>query len=152
VICINAERWTVVDEEAIPTGELRAVAGTEMDLREATPIGKNIDRVQGLGYDHNYCINQESPDELTLAAFVVEPRSGRTLECRTTEPGVQFYTGNFMDHIKGRGGAIYNKQEGFCLETQHYPDSPNHPEFPGTELAPGKTYTQTTIYRFGAAK
>ena len=152
VIRINAARWTVVDEDAIPTGELRAVAGTAMDLREPTPIGKNIDRVQGLGYDHNYCIDQETLGELTLAAFVLEPRSGRTLECRTTEPGVQFYTGNCMEHIKGRGGALYGRQEGFCLETQHYPDSPNHPEFPRTELAPGKTYTQTTIYRFGVVK
>ena len=152
VIRINADRWTVVDEHATPTGELRAVAGTGMDLREPTPIGKNIDEVQGPGYDHNYCINQAEPGELTMAASVVEPRSGRTLECWTTEPGVQFYTGNFMDHIKGKGGAVYNKQEGFCLETQHYPDSPNHPEFPRTELAPGETYTQTTIYRFGVMK
>lgn len=152
MIRINADRWVAVDEDAIPTGELRAVAGTEMDLREPTPIGKNIGRVQGSGYDHNYCINQEAPGRLSLAAFVVEPRSGRTLECWTTEPGVQFYTGNFMDHINGRGGAVYGRQEGFCLEAQHYPDSPNHPEFPPTELAPGETYTQTTIYRFGVVK
>jgi aldose 1-epimerase len=142
----------VVDEDSTPIGELRAVAGTEMDLREPTPIGKHIDEVLGLGYDHNYCINQAAPGELTLAASVAEPRSGRTLECWTTEPGVQFYTGNFMDHIKGKGGAVYNKQEAFCLEAQHYPDSPNHPEFPSTELVPGKTYTQTTIYRFGATE
>jgi aldose 1-epimerase len=148
-IRINADRWTVVDGDAIPTGELRAVAGTGMDLREPTPIGKHIDKVQGAGYDHNYCINQAAPGELTLAASVIEPRSGRTLECRTTEPGVQFYTGNFMDRIQGRAGRIYNKHEGFCLEAQHYPDSPNHPAFPRTELAPGEAYTQTTIYRFG---
>ena len=149
---INADRWTVVDEDATPTGELRAVTGTEMDLREPTPIGKNIDAVQGEGYDHNYCINQAASGELTLAASVVEPRSGRSLECWTTEPGVQFYTGNFMDHIKGKGGAVYHRQEGFCLEAQHYPDSPNHPEFPRTELAPGETYTQTTIYRFSVVE
>jgi aldose 1-epimerase len=152
VIRINADRWAVVDEHAIPTGELRTVAGTAMDLREPTPVGKNIDTVQGSGYDHNYCINQTAPGELTLAAAVVEPRSGRTLECWTTEPGVQFYTGNFLDQIKGKSGIIYRKQEGFCLETQHYPDSPNHPEFPSTELAPGETYAQTTIYRFGVVK
>jgi aldose 1-epimerase len=152
LIRINADRWTVVDEHAIPTGELRAVAGTAMDLREPTPIGRNIDKVQGLGYDHNYCINQSDPGALTLAAAVVEPRSGRTLDCWTTEPGVQFYTGNFMDHIKGKDGKVYCRQEGFCLEAQHYPDSPNHPGFPSTELAPGETYTQTTIYRFGVVK
>ncbi|NLX25402.1 MAG: galactose mutarotase [Lentisphaerae bacterium] len=146
---INAERYTVVDDGAIPTGELRDVAGTEMDLREPTPIGKNIDQVQGLGYDHNYCINQAAPGQLTLAASVLDPSSGRTLECWTTEPGVQFYSGNFMENIEGKNGAIYNKQEGFCLETQHYPDSPNNPSFPSTELDPGKTYTHTTIFKFG---
>ncbi len=152
VIRINADHWTVVDEHATPTGELRAVVGTEMDLREPTPIARNVDEVQGLGYDHNYCINQMDPGALTLAASVVEPQSGRALECWTTEPGIQFYTGNFIDHIKGKGGMAYRKQEGFCLETQHYPDSPNHPDFPGTELSPGATYTQTTIYRFGVVK
>jgi aldose 1-epimerase len=120
-----------------------------MDLREPTPIGKNIARVQGRGYDHNYCLNQNAPGELALAASVVEPCSGRMMECWTTEPGVQFYTGNYLDHIPGKKDIIYDRQEGFCLETQHYPDSPNHPDFPSTELAPGQTYTQTTIYKFG---
>lgn len=151
-IRINADRWTVVDEHATPTGELRAVDGTEMDLREPTPIGQNIEQVQGLGYDHNYCLNQPVQGGLTLAASVVEPHSGRTLECWTTEPGVQFYTGNFMENIEGKSNRIYNKHEGFCLETQHYPDSPNHPEFPCTELVPGETYSQSTIYRFGIAE
>ena len=146
---INADRYTVVDDDAIPTGELRTVAGTEMDLLEPTPIGKSIESVQGLGYDHNYCISQASPGELTLAARVMDPESGRTLECLTTEPGVQFYTGNFLDGFKGKGGQTYVKHGGFCLETQHYPDSPNHPEFPSVELAPGEIYTQTCIYRFG---
>jgi aldose 1-epimerase len=148
-IQIHADRYTVVDDDAIPTGELRAVADTEMDLRSPVPIGKNIAAVQGGGYDHNYCVNQSAPAELVLAAQVVEPQSGRTLECLTTEPGVQFYTGNFLENISGKGGAIYNRQEGFCLETQHYPDSPNQSAFPSTELAPGKTYAQTCIYRFG---
>ena len=151
-IRINADRYTVVDDDATPLGELRAVAGTEMDLLESTPIGKNIDQVQGLGYDHNYCINQTAAGELTLAAAVIEPHSNRTMECWTTEPGVQFYSGNFIEHVAGKGGAIYDKQEGFCLETQHYPDSPNHPSFPSTELAPGETYIQTTIYKFGVKK
>lgn len=148
-IRINADRYTAVDDASIPTGELRAVAGTEMDLRVPTPIGKNIDTVQGMGYDHNYCINQITEGELTLAASVTEPQSGRTLECWTTEPGVQFYTGNYLDNVRGKGSAAYNKQEGFCLETQHWPDSPNQPGFPSTELSPGQTYTQTCIYKFG---
>jgi aldose 1-epimerase len=149
IIRINASRYTVVDDASIPTGEVRTVAGSEMDLRVPTPIGKNIDAVQGLGYDHNYCINQTAEGELTLAAAVTEPESGRTLECWTTEPGLQLYTGNFLDTVRGKGGSIYNKQYGFCLETQHWPDSPNQPSFPGTELAPGQTYTQTCIYTFG---
>jgi aldose 1-epimerase len=146
---INADRYTAVSDDAIPTGELPAVAGPEMDLRTPTPIGKSIETVQGLGYDHNYCINQASPGELTLAARVVDPESGRTLECLTTEPGVQFYTGNFLDGFKGKGGASYVKHGGFCLETQHYPDSPNRPEFPSAQLSPTDTYTHTCIYRFG---
>ena len=145
---LNADRYTVVDDDAIPTGELRAVAGTEMDFRAPKTIGAEIDRTAE-GYDHNYCINQPAEGGLTLAAKVVDPASGRTLECRTTEPGVQLYTGNFLDNIKGKNGAVYNKQEGFCLETQHYPDSPNQPGFPSTELAPGETYAHTCIYKFG---
>lgn len=147
---INADRYAVVDGDSIPTGELRSVAGTEMDFRTPKAIGAEIDRTAE-GYDHNYCINQSAAGELTFTARVVEPESGRTLECWTTEPGVQLYTGNFLDHIKGKGGAVYNQREAFCLETQHYPDSPNHPEFPSTELAPGETYVQTCIYKFGVA-
>ena len=152
MIRINADRYTVVDEHATPSGELRAVADTAMDLLIPSPIGNRIDEVQGLGYDHNYCINQAAEGELTLVATVTDPDSGRTMECWTTEPGVQFYTGNFLEHIQGKGGTVYNKQEGFCLETQHYPDSPNQPGFPCTELAPGETYTQTCIYTFGTAR
>ncbi|WP_372799193.1 aldose epimerase family protein [Pontiella sp.] len=151
VITINADQYTVVDDDATPSGELRPVAGTEMDLRQPVPIGENIKAVQGRGYDHNYCINQKAEGELTLAAFVADPESGRTLECWTTEPGVQFYTANFVENVKGKNGAYYNAHESFCLETQHYPDSPNHGHFPSTELAPGETYTQTTLYTFGAA-
>lgn len=149
VIRLHADRYTVVDDDSTPTGEVRNVAGTEMDLLLPTPFGKNIDAVQGLGYDHNYCINQTAEGELTLAASVTDPDSGRTLECWTTEPGVQLYTANYLDGVQGKGGRYYNKQEGFCLETQHWPDSPNRPDFPSTELAPGETYTQTCIYKFG---
>ena len=147
---INADRYTVVDGGCTPSGELREVAGTEMDLREPTPIGRNIDAVPGgKGYDHNYCINQAAEGDLTLAAKVVEPESGRTLECWTTEPGVQFYAAGWVENVRGKNGAVYNPQEAFCLETQHYPDSPNQPEFPSALLVPGETYTHTCIYRFG---
>ncbi len=152
IIQINADRYVVIDENSIPTGELRLVMGTEMDLLSPTAIGATIDAVPGGGFDHNYCINQTQPGALVLAASVTEPESGRTLECWTTEPGVQFYAGNFLENIRGKSGAVYNRQEGFCLETQHYPDSPNQPEFPSTELNPGETYTQTCIYSFGVAE
>jgi aldose 1-epimerase len=151
MIRINADRYTVVGDDAIPTGELRAVAGTEMDLLGPTPIGRNIDAVQGGGYDHNYCLSQSAEGELVLAAVVEDPSSGRTLECWTTEPGIQFYTGNYLSGVKGKRGALYGRQEGFCLETQHWPDSPNHPAFPGTELAAGEAYAQTCIYKLGLA-
>ena len=150
VICVNADRYAVTDDTSIPTGELRPVTGTVMDLLKPTPFGENINRItDDIGYDHNYCLNQEAEGELTLAAVVTDPASGRRLECLTTEPGVQLYTGNYLDGIRGKGGAVYNKHEAFCLETQHFPDSQNHPEFPGTELAPRETYLQTSIYRFG---
>ncbi len=152
VIRIDADRYTVVDDDATPSGELRDVANTEMDLRAPIQIGEKIEAVQGAGYDHNYCINHPHQGALVLAASVAEPESGRTLECWTTEPGVQFYTGNFLTGIRGKGGVIYQNHEGFCLETQHYPDSPSHPHFPSTELAPGETYTQTCIYKFGVLK
>jgi aldose 1-epimerase len=143
-----ADTYTVVDADSIPTGELRNVANTEMDFLTPHAIGTNIDQTEN-GYDHNYCINQAASGELTLAASVIEPQSGRTLKCFTTEPGVQFYTGNYLENISGKNGAVYNRQEGFCLETQHYPDSPNRPDFPTTELNPNETYTQTCIYQFG---
>lgn len=151
-ISINADRYAVVDEDSTPTGELRPVSGTEMDLLQPTQIGETINAVQGLGYDHNYCINHKNEGDLTLAVFVGDPESGRIMECWTTEPGVQFYTANYLDNVKGKDGAYYGKHEAFCLEAQHYPDSPNHPGFPSTELAPGETYTQTTIYKFGISE
>jgi len=149
LIRIAASRYTVVDDAAIPTGELREVAGTQMDLREPTPIGLRIDDVQGLGYDHNYCLDRESDGMLFPAVEVFAPSTGILMECLTTEPGMQFYTGNFLDGVPGRNGAVYRKQEGFCLEAQHYPDSPNQPAFPSTRLNPGEIYRQTTVYRFG---
>jgi aldose 1-epimerase len=149
-IQLHADHYTVVDETAIPTGELKPVADTEMDLRQLTAIGTHIDRVQGLGYDHNYCLNSNH-GSLAIAANVVEPISGRTLTCLTTEPGIQFYSGNFLNGFTGKYGQIYHKQNGFCLETQHFPDSPNQPTFPSTRLEPEETYTQTCIYRFGHA-
>ncbi|HBO87499.1 MAG: aldose epimerase family protein [Pontiellaceae bacterium] len=149
-IQIHADHYTVVDETAIPTGELRSVAGTEMDLRCSTAIRTHIDQVQGLGYDHNYCLRQ-ADGSLAIAAEVVEPVSGRTLTCLTTEPGIQFYSGNFLEGVEGKSGHTYHKQNGFCLETQHFPDSPNQPAFPSTRLDPKETYTQTCIYRFSHA-
>ncbi|VGO16944.1 Aldose 1-epimerase [Pontiella desulfatans] len=151
LIRINADHYTEVDDDSIPSGRLLPVAGTEMDLIEPTPIGQRIDEVQGLGYDHNYCLNKSAEGELSLAAVATDPESGRSMECWTTEPGVQFYTANYVDHVVGKGGAVYNKQESFCLETQHFPDSPNQPGFPSTLLAPGETYKQTCIYKFGIA-
>ena len=153
---IHADRFTVVDSALIPTGELRLVEGTPLDFRQMQLIGSRID--QGFdqlkfasGYDHNYVICSYDKS-LRLAAEVYEPVSGRTLELWTTEPGVQFYTGNFLsDQFIGKQGRKYGRYGGFCLEAQHFPDSPNRPEFPTTRLEPGETYTQSTIYKFGTA-
>jgi aldose 1-epimerase len=145
---IMADRYTVVDETLIPTGELRPVAGTPMDFTEPHTIGERIDQVEG-GYDHNYVLSDDVT-ELRPVATVKEPVSGRSLEVLTTEPGVQFYSGNFLlGNLTGSGGVVYNKHWGFCLETQHYPDSPNQPTFPSTILEPGEKYSHTTVYRFG---
>src|SRR5262249_17801990 len=140
---INADRFTPVDKGLIPTGELRSVKGTPMDFTQPTTIGARIDDsyeqlVLGGGYDHNYVLNS-SNGSLALAARVYEPTTGRVMEVLTTQPGVQFYTGNFLDgSITGKGGRVYQKRSAFCLETQHFPDSPNHPEFPTTTLKPGE--------------
>lgn len=144
---INANRYTVVDKALIPTGEIAPVAGTALDFTKPTPIGARIAQVPP-GYDHNYCINN-ADGSLTLAARVCDPKSGRVMECLTTQPGVQFYAANYLN-AKGKGGATYNKHQAFCLETQHYPDSPNHPNFPSTTLSPGQTYSQVTVFRFSA--
>ena len=149
-----ASRFTPTDAGAIPTGELRAVAGTPMDFRQLTAIGARIgnDDQQlrfGHGYDHNFVIDGGT-DALKPAAELYEPVSGRCLEISTTEPAIQFYSGNFLDgSIVGKSGTRYEKYAGLCLETQHYPDSPNHPEFPSTVLRPGQTFRSTTILKFG---
>jgi len=153
-IAINADRFTPVDSGLIPTGELRSVSGTPFDLRKKTSvIGAHIDDNDeqiklGHGYDHNFVISKTG-NELSGAARVEDPASGRVLEVYTTQPGVQFYTGNFLDGtIRGKGGKVYARRNGFCLETQHFPDSPNHPKFPTTVLKPGETFHSTTEFRF----
>jgi aldose 1-epimerase len=151
-IMINADRYTPVDDGLIPTGKIEPVKGTPLDFTTMTPIGKRIGELKNdpQGYDHNFVLNRKG-DGLVLAAKVRDPKSGRILEVLTTEPGVQFYTGNFLDGSnKGKGGVVYRKHAGFCLEAQHFPDSPNHPEFPSTILKPGEKYSQTTIYKFAA--
>ena len=156
MVYINADKFTPVDSGLIPTGELRPVAGTPFDFVKANTIGARIGNtndeqiVLGHGYDHNWVLNKKT-NELSVAASVYEPTSGRTLEVWTTEPATQFYTGNFLDgSITGKGGWVYQFRNGFCFEPQHYPDSPNQPAFPTTELKPGETYQNTIIYKFGA--
>jgi len=150
-LTLAADRFTPVDSGLIPTGELKAVAGTPMDFTKAMTIGSRIDKVPLAppgGYDHNYVLTSGG-GSLALAARVREPGSGRVMEVYTTEPGAQLYTGNFLDgSLKGKRGAAYVKHAGFCLETQHFPDSVNHPKFPSTILEPGQTYRTTTVYKF----
>ena len=150
-LMIDADYFTPVDSTLIPTGELRPVAGTPFDFREPTPIGARIeaDNEQirhGGGYDHNFALNGEG---LRRVATAYEPQSGRFLEVLTEEPGVQLYTGNFLNGKEtGKDGAVYRYRNGFCLETQHFPDSPNQPEFPSVVLEPGEEYRTTTIFRY----
>lgn len=156
-LLINADRFTPVDKNLIPTGELRPVQGTPLDFTRSTPIGSRInDRYEQMvlanGYDHNFVINRNGPG-LALAARVHEPSSGRTLEIYTTEPGVQFYSANWLDGtIIGKQGRIYKQHYAFALETEHFPDSPNHPSFPSTILRPGQTYHSLTVYKFSTDK
>ncbi|AMR26140.1 galactose mutarotase [Hymenobacter psoromatis] len=150
IMTIPADRYTVVDANLIPTGELRPVKGTPFDFTTPHAIGERIAQVPG-GYDHNWVLNQATGQH--SAATVYEPTTGRTLEVTTDQPGVQFYTGNFLDgSLTGEGGVVYGKHAGFCLETQHFPDSPNQPKFPNTILKPGETYHTTTSYTFGVRK
>lgn len=157
-IMIHADRFTPTDAGSIPTGELRSVKGTPLDFRKSTLIGLRINQDDeqlrfGSGYDQNWVLNQTQEGELMLAARVSEPQSGRVLEVWTTEPGLQFYTGNFLDGtIVGKDGKVYRHRFGLCLETQHFPDSPNQPSFPSTVLKPGQEYKSTTTFRFPSAK
>jgi aldose 1-epimerase len=154
-VMIDADRFTPVDAGLIPTGELRPVEGTPFDFRKPTAIGARIEAKDeqislGKGYDHNFVLNGGGGAP-RLAARVVEPKSGRVLEVLTTEPGLQFYTGNFLDgSVTGKGGKVYKHRYGFCLETQHFPDSPNQPKFPSTVLKGGGRYQTTTLFRFSA--
>jgi aldose 1-epimerase len=154
-LTIEADRFTPVNAGLIPTGELKAVQGTPFDFNKATAIGARIDQDDqqlkyGHGYDHNYVINK-GMGGMTRCVEVFEPKSGRVMEVSTTEPGVQFYTGNFLDGtIHGKGGKVYAHRGALCLETQHFPDSPNKPSFPSTELKPGHTYHTVTAYKFSA--
>ena len=153
-LMLNASAFTPVDATLIPTGEIAKVAGGPMDFTIPTAIGariRNDDQqlVFGRGYDHNWVLDKPSAGALSLAARVREPTTGRVMEVSTTEPGIQFYAGNFLDaSLVGTSGKMYRQADGFCLETQHFPDSPNHPEFPSTVLKPGDHYKSTTVYRF----
>jgi aldose 1-epimerase len=156
-LTIHADRFTPVDATLIPTGEIADVQGTPFDFRRPTAIGARIDApheqiVRGKGYDHNFVLNR-TRDGLEPAARVVEPKSGRTLSVSTTQPGLQFYTGNFLDgSITGKRGRTYAQRTGFCLETQHFPDSPNQPSFPSAILRPGQPYSTKTVFTFGVLK
>jgi aldose 1-epimerase len=150
VLQLRADYFTDVDDTLIPTGEIFPVEGTPMDFRAAKPIGQDIRSLgnEPLGYDHNFVL-KSADGSLALAATVFEPSSGRTMEAWTTEPGIQVYTGNFLTgSIHGKNGVQYSRHHAFCLETQHFPDSVNHPHFPSMILRPGETYHQTTEYRF----
>lgn len=152
-VTINADRFTPVDKGLIPTGELKAVAGTPFDFTKATAIGARIGQndeqlVFGKGYDHNWVLNGSG---MKKAAEVYEASTGRVMEVSTDQPGLQFYTGNFLDGtIHGKGGKVYAQRSAFCMETQHFPDSPNKPSFPTTELKPGEQYHTVTVYKFSA--
>lgn len=155
VVQINADRFTPIDEALIPTGKLQPVDGTPFDFRKPATIGARLNATDeqlrfGKGYDHNWIINKTSPG-LAVAATVYEPDTGRVLEVSSTEPGLQFYSGNFLDgSVIGKGGRVYAFRNGFCMEPQHFPDSPNKNEFPSVVLKPGQTYNNTIIYRFSA--
>jgi aldose 1-epimerase len=160
VLELAASRYTPVDATLIPTGELAPVRGTPFDFTRPHAIGERLrdshpQIVIGQGYDHNFVLDRPSSSDTSLkrAARVTDPHSGRTLEILTTEPGIQFYSGNFLDGtLVGTSGRVYRQTDGFALETQHFPDSPNHPQFPSTVLRPGHTYDTTTVYRFGVAR
>lgn len=147
---IPAARYTAVDAASIPTGALAPVTGA-MDFTKPKPVGRDIGELKvapASGYDHNYVLDGWEPGKTVTAAELHDPASGRVMTVTTTEPGVQFYTGNYLKDVAGRGGKVYQRHAGLCLETQHYPDSPNHPSFPSTVLRPGQTFKSTTTHRF----
>jgi len=156
-LTLHADRYTPVDDTLIPTGELAPVEGTPFDFRKSTGIGARINNEHpqlkaGKGYDHNWVLTR-SGNGLQPAARVVDPTTGRTMDISTTEPGIQFYSGNFLDGtLTGKAGAVYKHRTGFCLETQHFPDSPNKPKFPTTTLRPGAEYHSQTVFTFGVTK
>ena len=152
-VMLNADAYTPVSETLIPTGEIASVKATPMDFTSPRKVGDRIEAdfqqlKFGAGYDHNWVINQKAKGQLTLAGAVYEPKSGRLMEVFTTEPGVQLYCGNFLDGMIGKSGKPYGRRSGLCLETQHFPDSPNKPQFPTVVLKPGDTYKTTTVYKF----
>lgn len=151
---INADFYIPIDETSIPTGEILKVAGTPFDFRTPKPVGRDIDAdheqiKNGAGYDHCYVLNKHEEGELSFAARIKEPKSGRTMEVYTTEPGVQLYTDNWADGYKGQHGATFGRRSAICFECQHFPDTPNHPYFPSVLLCPDRKYKQKTIYKFG---
>lgn len=155
IVYINADAITPVGADLIPTGEFMPVEGTAFDFRVAKPLGQDIEdghkQIEFAGgYDHNFVLNQSEKGEFIVAAKITEPTTGRTMQVETTEPGVQFYAGNFLDGSNvGKQGVAYGRRNGFCFETQHFPDSPNQPNFPSTRLNPGETYQTKTVYTFG---
>lgn len=154
ILTIHADYYTPSDNLLIPTGEIRSVAGIPLDFRQPKAVEIEMKKAGGnlVGYDHNFVLNKSEFGALELAATVIHPASGRRMDVLTTEPGIQFYTGNSLDGtIVGKSGAVYGPQSGFCLECQHFPDSPNHPHFPSTILRPEQEYTQTTIHKFSLA-
>jgi aldose 1-epimerase len=154
MLLVNADRYTPSGPDLIPTGEIAPVEGTPLDFRQLMPIGARLhsafpQMVNARGYDHNFVLNQRSGEAITFAARAYDPRTGRVIDCFTTEPGLQVYTSNFLNgSVVGSSGTTYRQTEAFTLETQHFPDSPNKPNFPTTELKPGQEFRSTTIFRF----
>lgn len=156
ILTVNADRYLPADRQLIPTGEIVPVEGTPVDFRQPHRVGERMSQIKepqfGGGYDHCLVVNHAVPGDLAFCARVYDPQSGRTMEVFTTQPGVQIFTANFRTSLQAPGGYTYPKHLGLCLETQHFPDSPNHPQFPSTELKPGQTYQETTLLRFGVKR
>lgn len=157
ILTIYGNRYTPVDKTQIPTGKIVSVKGTPFDFLKPTAVGERINEKNaqleiGKGYDHNWVLDRDHKTGLVLAARAYDPRSGRVLSVYTTEPGLQFYSGNYLNKVKGKQGHVYDFRSGFTLETQHYPDSPNHPNFPSTVLRPGQVYRQLTAFRFSVRR